>query len=84
MSRSKLIIIAGFLVALLPILGFPQIWEAIFQVFVGLAIVGLSVWTTIDRKISLKAKARERAINRRSTDLYSKPEQPSIPPNPEI
>ena len=60
MSKSRMIITLGVLVALLPILGFPRAWEGAFQVFAGLAIVGISLWSKIDRKLALKAKAQMR------------------------
>ncbi len=60
MPKNRIIIILGVLVALLPLLGFPKAWESFFQMFAGVAIVGVSVWSTIDRKISLKAKAQMR------------------------
>jgi hypothetical protein len=60
MPKSRIIVTLGALVALLPLLGFPKSWESFFQVFAGLSIVLLSVWATIDRKLSLKAKAQMR------------------------
>ena len=82
MSRSRLIVFAGAIVALLPILGFPRAWEAVFQTFVGLSIIGLSIWSTIDKKLSLKARARERAFRRRAQDLQAETtlEQVDTPP----
>lgn len=67
MHRSKSILVLGALVALLPFVGFPRVWEAIFQVVAGLSIVGLSTWSSIDKKLSQKAKAELRQ-RRRSTD----------------
>lgn len=61
MPKNRIIIILGACVALLPLLGFPRSWEAFFQVLAGLSIVLTSVWATIDRKLSLKAKAQMRA-----------------------
>ncbi len=60
MSRSRIIITIAILIALLPALGFPGAWESFFQFVGGLSIVGLSVWSTIDRKLSIKAKAQMR------------------------
>lgn len=60
MPKNRIIVILGVCVALLPLLGFPHAWESFFQIFAGLAIVGVSVWSTIDRKISLRAKAQMR------------------------
>lgn len=60
MPRSRIIILIAVLIALLPMLGFPRAWESFFQIVGGLSIVGLSVWTTIDRKLSMKAKAQMR------------------------
>ena len=64
MHRSKAILILGFLVAVLPALGFPRTWEEVFQVLAGLSIIGFSVWSTIDKKLSLKAKAQLRQARR--------------------
>jgi hypothetical protein len=61
MHRSRVIVVLGAIVALLPLLGFPSAWEAVFQVLAGLAIVAVSVWSQIDRKLSQKAKAQLRA-----------------------
>ncbi len=60
MPKSRLILLIGSIIALLPLLGFPHAWESFFQVLAGLGIVGLSVWTNIDRKLTLKAKAQMR------------------------
>ena len=56
---------SGILVALLPFLGFPHVWESFFEVVAGLSIVLLSVWVTIDKRLSLKAKAHRRQIHKR-------------------
>jgi hypothetical protein len=64
MPKNRIIIILAVLVALLPLLGFPHAWESFFQMFAGVAIVGVSVWSTIDRKISLRAKAQMRQARR--------------------
>ena len=60
MPKSRIILVLGALIALLPLLGFPRGWESFFQVFAGLAIVILSVWATIDKKLALKHKAQLR------------------------
>lgn len=73
MPKSRIIIILGVLVALLPLLGFPKAWESFFQIFAGVAIVGVSVWSTIDRKISLRAKAQMRQARK----VVFAPEAPS-------
>ena len=57
--------ILGVAIALLPILGFPRFWEAFFQVLAGLSIVLLSVWASIDKRLTLKAKAQKRQIHKR-------------------
>ena len=64
MHRSKIIITLGIIVALLPLLGFPRAWEAVFQVLAGLSIAGLSIWSTIDKRLTLKAKARRRQLEK--------------------
>lgn len=60
MPKNRIIITLGIVVALLPLLGFPRAWEAVFQVLAGLSIAGVSVWTYIDKKLTHKAKARAR------------------------
>ena len=67
MPKNKIIITLGVLIVLIPVFGFPHLWEAIFQVIAGLLIVLLSVWTNIDRRISLKAKAQRRQMHKRLT-----------------
>jgi len=64
MSKSRIIIVIGLLVALLPILGFPYLWESFFQVAAGLSIVLLSIWAGIDKRLSLKAKAQRRQAHK--------------------
>jgi len=60
MPKNKIILVLGLIIALLPVLGFPHTWESFFQVVAGLSIIMLSVWATIDRKLTLKAKAQMR------------------------
>lgn len=91
MPKSKVIMVLGAIIALLPVLGFPRTWEMFFQVLAGLLIVLLSVWSSIDKKLTLKAKAQQRlakkaaaadpasavdAQGRRVTDFYPKTGQP--------
>lgn len=65
MPKNRIIIALGLLIALLPLLGFPRLWESFFQVVTGLSIILLSVWTSIDKRLSLKAKAQRRQIHKR-------------------
>ena len=65
MPKNRIIVTLGLIIALLPILGFPRLWESFFQVVAGLSIILLSIWTTIDKRLSLKAKAQKRQIHRR-------------------
>jgi hypothetical protein len=60
MPKNRIIIIIAACVALLPLLGFPKMWESFFQVVAGLAIILVSIWSTIDRKLKLQAKAQMR------------------------
>jgi hypothetical protein len=60
MPKSRMILILGVIIALLPLLGFPRAWESFFQIFAGLSIVGLSIWSTINKKLALKRKAQSR------------------------
>lgn len=60
MPKNRIIILLAACVALLPLLGFPKAWESFFQVAAGLAIIIVSVWASIDRKLTLKAKAQMR------------------------
>ena len=75
----------GVLIALLPVLGFPRAWESFFQVLAGLAIVLLSVWSTIDKKIMLKHKAQVRQARKVTSEPSatddSVPLVPSVTPD---
>lgn len=51
--------------ALLPVLGFPHSWESSSQVVVGLTIIFLSIWSNIDKRLTLRAKAQKRQIQKR-------------------
>ncbi len=62
MPKSRIILVIGFIIALLPVLGFPHSWESFFQVVGGLGIVLLSVLISIDKRLTQKAKA-ERRLN---------------------
>jgi len=64
MPKNRIIIILGVLIAIQPLLGFPHFWELCFQVAAGLLIVLLSVWSSIDKRLSLKAKAQRRQIHK--------------------
>ena len=64
MPKNRIIVIIGVIVALLPVLGFPRLWESFFQVLAGVSIVLLSVWATIDKRLMLKAKAQRRQIHK--------------------
>ncbi len=60
MPKSRVILLIGFFIALLPVLGFPHSWEMFFQVVGGLGIVFLSVLISIDKRLTRKAKAERR------------------------
>ncbi|MEX2013437.1 MAG: hypothetical protein WD897_00780 [Parcubacteria group bacterium] len=65
MPKNRIIIVLGLLIALLPLLGFPRIWESFFQIVTGLSIVLLSVWASIDKYLTLKAKAQKRQAHKK-------------------
>lgn len=65
MSKNKIIVTLGVLIALMPLLGFGHKFEAVFQVFAGVAIILLSVWSSIDKYLSLRAKAEQRRRRRK-------------------
>lgn len=65
MPKNRIIVILGALIAVFPVLGFPRLWESFFQVAIGLSIILLSVWTSIDKRLALKAKAQKRQIHKR-------------------
>ncbi len=75
MPKNRIITSLGVLIALLPLLGFPHSWESFFQVTTGLFIVLLSVWATIDKRLSLKAKAQKRQMSRRIETKVENPEE---------
>lgn len=67
-------------VALLPVLGFPKAWESFFQVIAGLSIIAASVWSSIDRKLKLQAKAQSRARKVMETsETSAEPSAPIVP-----
>ncbi|OHA88737.1 MAG: hypothetical protein A3B03_03690 [Candidatus Zambryskibacteria bacterium RIFCSPLOWO2_01_FULL_42_41] len=65
MPKNRIIIALGLLVALLPLLGFPRLWESFFQVATGFSIILLSVWSNIDKRLTLKAKAQKRQAHKK-------------------
>ena len=65
MPKSKIILSIGFLIALLPVLGFPHSWESFFEIVGGLSIVLLSVLISIDRRLSRRAKIVKRQARKR-------------------
>ncbi|MHB1330545.1 MAG: hypothetical protein ACYCY6_01080 [Minisyncoccota bacterium] len=65
MPKSRIILVTGFFIALLPVLGFPPAWESFFQVAGGLGIVLLSVLISIDKRLTQKAKAERRNMKKR-------------------
>lgn len=75
MPKNKIIISFGVFVALLPVLGFPPAWESFFEILAGLSIVGVSIWATIDKKLTQKAKAHKRQL-RRKDDFLTVETQP--------
>ena len=64
MSKTKIIVTLAVIIALEPLLGFPHRWESFFQIFAGISIVLISVWSIIDKKISLRVKAQKRQIHK--------------------
>jgi hypothetical protein len=66
MPKNRIILVIGFLIALLPALGFPHAWELFFQVVGGLGIVALSVLISVDKRLTQKAKAERRMKRRRA------------------
>ncbi len=80
MPKNRIIVILGVCVALLPVLGFPKAWESFFQIAAGLAIVAVSIWANIDRKLKLQAKAQMRA--RKATPVAEASPEESVPVMP--
>jgi len=75
MPKSRIIVVLGVLVALFPVLGFPHAWESFLQVVIGLSIVLLSVWVMIDKRLTIKAKAQKRRIQKeREAELEAEKE----------
>ncbi len=66
MPKSRIILALGFFIALLPVLGFPHTWESFFEVASGLLIVLLSVLISVDRRLTLKAKAEKRTYRKKA------------------
>lgn len=66
MPKSRIILALGFFIALLPVLGFPNSWDHFFDTASGLLIVLLSVLISVDRRLTLKAKAEKRSQRKRA------------------
>jgi hypothetical protein len=64
MPKNRIIIVLGILVALQPFIGFPQMWEFFLQISLGILIVLFSTWATIDKRLTLKAKAQKRQLHK--------------------
>ena len=80
MHKSRIIVVIGVIIALLPMLGFPHTWESFFQVVAGLAIVLVSFWANIDRRLTLKAKAQRRQEHkRREIEIQNMSQTPQVP-----
>jgi hypothetical protein len=79
MPKSRIILVIGFLLALLPSLGFPPSWDEFFMVASGLLIVFLSVLISVDRRLTLKAKAEKRVARKRALVTSSVSEDMSEP-----
>ncbi len=73
----------GVLVALMPLLGFPRVWESFFQVVLGLSIVVISVWSSIDKRITLKAKVQRRQMHKQREAEIVNPTEPQPSPSRE-
>lgn len=84
MPKNKIILTIGFIIALLPLLGFPHSWESFFEVVGGLSIVLLSVLISVDKRLSLKAKMHKRQARKRAlTDVEAESilSNETLPPN---
>lgn len=55
MTIDALIMLAGGFVAVLPFLGFPNSWDAVFLFVVGLSTVGLGI--VVRRKIGTPSRS---------------------------
>jgi hypothetical protein len=66
MPKSKIILVLGCLIALLPVLGFPHVWEEFFEIVGGLGIVLLSVMISVDKRLTQKMRAERRQIHKRN------------------
>jgi hypothetical protein len=66
MPKSKIILVLGCLIALLPVLGFPHAWEEFFEIVGGLGIVLLSIMISVDKRLTQKIRAERRQVHRRA------------------
>ena len=64
MHRSRWIVVLGALVALIPLSGLPLAGKNFLEIVAGLSIIGLSVWSQIDKKLSVRAKAQMRVARK--------------------
>jgi hypothetical protein len=54
MSKNKAILIIGVIILILPDLGFPPEWDSIFYVLLGLVLVLISIWNSIEARSGLR------------------------------
>lgn len=67
----------------MPLLGFPSVWESFFQVALGISIVVISVWSSIDKRITLKAKAQRRQLHKQREAEIANPTEETKSPEQE-
>ena len=79
MPKSRIILALGFVIALLPLLGFPHAWESFFQVFAGLGIVFLSFMISVDKRLLQRSKAEKRLARKRAETDALAAEHPQAP-----
>jgi hypothetical protein len=56
MSRNKIILLVGFLVAIMPVLGFPFLWKNIFYAVAGISLVIMAVVGHVRRRSSIEIR----------------------------
>jgi len=64
MSKNKLVFSIGFVLLLMPFLGFPPLWKNFFSVIFGLTLIGLSFSVAAKRRASVRRVKRIKETNK--------------------
>lgn len=82
MTVDTLLMLAGTFVALLPFLGFPQSWDKMIFLFLGILVVALGIVVRRRGNRPQVEERNERAFSERMPAMSERVEQASTPASP--